>query len=70
MVSKPQSIEEHAAALAEILAHLYAKACEEVPEPWPREPLLDVLYAATAQLDELSGMTSGAPVRAMLGTSR
>jgi hypothetical protein len=62
----PQSVEEHAAALAEILAHLYEKARAELPGEWPREPVLDVLCAATAELDALSKQTNGEHVRAML----
>jgi hypothetical protein len=69
IVARPQSIEEHAAALAEILAYLYEKARAELPAEWPREPVLDVLCATTAQLDDLSKHTGGADVRRMLGVA-
>lgn len=65
-----QSIESHAAAIAEMLAHVYEHAGAQL-EPFRPDPrvdqVLDVLFTATGKLHDLSGHSSGAVVRHMLG---
>ena len=64
------SIDGLAAAIAEMLAHLYDHASLQL-EPFRPDPrvdqVLNVLFTATADLHDLSGHSSGNHVRVMLG---
>ena len=62
--------EQLAAAIAEMLAHIYCYAGIELakmpPDP-ANEQLLDQIFDAVAKIDDASGGTSGPIVREVLG---
>ena len=65
-----QSLQSRAAAIAEMLAHVYEHAGQQL-EPFRPDPrvdeLLNVLFTATSDLHDLSGHSSSTLVKTMLG---
>ena len=70
--SPPQTetIEGLACALSELMAHLYVNTWSELsklPSDPAGEKLLDKLFGAVADLDEIANKSGGRAVRTLLG---